>query len=135
MAMNDGRVVSNFIVQALSGDPITVYGDGSQIRSLCYVDDLITGLIALFDSEDAKGPINLGNPEPITMMQLAEEIINLTNSSSEIVFEPLPGDDPITREPNIDKARSILGWNPKIGRSEGLRKTVDFFRNTLIKKE
>jgi UDP-glucuronate decarboxylase len=132
MAMNDGRVVSNFIVQALSGDPITVYGDGSQIRSLCYVDDLITGLIALFDSEDAKGPINLGNPEPISMKDLAEEIIVLSKSQSKVVYLELPVDDPKDRKPDIEKANRIIDWNPKINRKDGLIKTIEDFRNRLV---
>jgi UDP-glucuronate decarboxylase len=131
MAINDGRVVSNFINQALNDNDITVYGDGSQIRSLCYVDDLIDGLVALFESNKTNGPINLGNPEPITMLNLAKEIISMTNSKSEIVFEALPTDDPLTREPDISKAKLILDWNPKIGRSKGLELTVEYFRNSL----
>jgi UDP-glucuronate decarboxylase len=131
MAKDDGRVVSNFIVQALSGKPISVYGDGSQVRSLCYVDDLIEGLVTLFESEKTNGPINLGNPEPISMLELAKEIISATNSKSEINFKPLPADDPLTREPNISKAKSILNWNPKISRSKGLLQTVEYFRNSI----
>jgi UDP-glucuronate decarboxylase len=128
MARNDGRVVSNFIIQALANDPITIYGDGSQTRSLCYVDDLIDGFEKLFFKEDITGPVNLGNPEPLTMKELAEEIIRYTNSESEIVYLPLPSDDPKQREPNIEFAKKNLDWNPKITREVGLGKTIDYFR-------
>ena len=131
MAMNDGRVVSNFIVQALKNEDLTVYGDGNQIRSFCYVDDLINGLIALFFTDNVHEPVNLGNPEPITMLQLATEIIGLTNSKSKIIFQPLPSDDPITRVPDDSRARDILGWNPNIRRSQGLARTLDFFRGVV----
>ena len=131
MAINDGRVVSNFIVQALENRDITVYGDGSQTRSFCYVDDLISGLISLFFSGDVHEPINLGNPESISMGELAKEIIQKTNSKSQITFQPIPSDDPRRREPDISKARNILGWKPKISRNFGLDKTIDFFRNEL----
>jgi UDP-glucuronate decarboxylase len=124
MALSDGRVVTNFIVQALRNDPITIYGDGKQTRSFCYVSDLIDGLISLFFAENVFEPINLGNPAPITIGQLATEIISLTNSKSELVFKELPSDDPRDREPNIEKAKSILGWSPKVSRSEGLAFTV-----------
>ena len=131
MAINDGRVVSNFIVQALENKDITVYGDGSQTRSFCYVDDLISGLISLFFSGDVHEPINLGNPEPISMGELAKEIIQKTNSKSQITFQSIPSDDPRRREPDISKARNILGWKPKISRNFGLDKTIDYFRNEL----
>ena len=132
MAIDDGRVVSNFIVQALMGKDITIYGDGNQTRSFCYVTDLVDGLIRLFFNETTIGPINLGNPAPIPIKDLASEILQLTNSTSKIVFEQLPSDDPIMREPNIDKARQILKWEPSIDRQHGLLKTVEYFKNTLI---
>ena len=128
MAADDGRVVSNFIVQALNGDPITVYGDGSQTRSFCYVSDLIEGLIKLFFTEKVYEPVNLGNPAPINMKELAEEVIQLTSSKSKIEYRPLPGDDPKQREPIIEKASTLLGWGPVVARKEGLKKTVDFFK-------
>jgi UDP-glucuronate decarboxylase len=131
MAMDDGRVVSNFIVQALSGTDITIYGSGTQTRSFCYVSDLIEGLQKLFFSTNAKGPINLGNPDPIPIKDLAKEIIDLTNSKSKIVFKPLPQDDPIMREPDISKANNYLSWRPEVNRETGLIKTIDYF-NQLI---
>ena len=131
MAIGDGRVVSNFIVQALKNEDLTVYGDGSQVRSFCYVDDLIEGLVSLFFSEKIYEPINLGNPMPINMVELAKEIIAMTNSKSQVVFMPLPSDDPITREPDSRKAKEILGWEPSITRDIGLGKTVDYFKNVL----
>jgi len=132
MALNDGRVISNFIVQALSGEPITVYGDGSQTRSFCYVDDLIDGFIKLYFTGKVHQPINLGNPEPINMLTLADEIVNLTESNSKIVLLPLPGDDPKQREPLIQKAELLIGWKPQVNRRTGLTKTIDYFR-TLLK--
>jgi UDP-glucuronate decarboxylase len=132
MAANDGRVVSNFIVQALKGDPITVYGDGSQTRSFCYVDDLTDGFIKLFFKDGVIEPINLGNPEPINMLELANEVIELTESKSKIEMRELPGDDPKQREPKIDKARDLLGWSPSVKRKDGLRNTVDYFKSNLI---
>jgi len=131
MAANDGRVVSNFIVQALKGDPITVYGDGTQTRSFCYVDDLIDGFIKLFFKEGIIEPINLGNPEPINMLELANEVIELTGSKSKIEMKELPGDDPRQREPKIDKARDLLGWTPSTKRKDGLKKTVEYFKSNL----
>ena len=122
----DGRVVSNFIVQALSGEPLTVFGDGSQVRSLCYVSDLIDGLIKLFFS-DYTSPINLGNPEPITMLELANEILSITNSNSKIIFMDLPQYDPKLRQPEISLARSVLNWSPKVERISGLRSTIEYF--------
>lgn len=127
MAIDDGRVVSNFINQALRNEPLTLFGDGLQTRSFCYVDDLIQGLLKLFFTEDVSGPINLGNPEPITMLQLAKEILELTQSTSKIEFLDLPQDDPLQREPEISKAKSLLGWEPIVNRETGLRKTIDYF--------
>jgi UDP-glucuronate decarboxylase len=132
MALNDGRVISNFIVQALSGEPITVYGDGSQTRSFCYVDDLIDGFIKLYFADKVHQPINLGNPEPINMLTLAGEIVNLTESDSKIELRPLPGDDPKQREPLIQKAELLIGWKPQVDRRAGLIKTIGYFR-TLLK--
>jgi UDP-glucuronate decarboxylase len=131
MAIHDGRVVSNFIVQALTNRPITVYGDGLQTRSLCFVDDLIDGILFLFNSEFSAAPINLGNPEPITVVDLAKEIIQLTNSKSEIIFEALPSDDPTNREPDISIARAKLKWNPKVSRTDGLNRTINYFREAI----
>jgi UDP-glucuronate decarboxylase len=133
MHLNDGRVVSNFITQALRGRPITVYGDGSQRRSLCYVDDLIEGLIGLMNtSEEATGPINLGNPSgECSILELAEKVVELTSSESEIRFEPLPEDDPRQRQPDITLARQILGWEPKVPLEEGLKKTIAYFEEVL----
>jgi UDP-glucuronate decarboxylase len=128
MHLNDGRVVSNFVVQALQGKPITVFGDGKQSRSFCYVDDLITGLIKLFNSaDDVAGPVNLGNPGEFTILELAEKIIELTGSKSEIVFKPLPEDDPQQRRPDITVAEQVLDWKPKVPLDEGLKKTVAYF--------
>ena len=131
MALNDGRVVSNFISQALQGENITIYGDGTQIRSFCYVDDLIEGLVALFFTEGVSSPMNLGNPAPLNMLNLANEIIAKTNSRSKIVYEALPLDDPITREPDISKAIEILGWRPQISLDDGLARTINYFRGAL----
>ena len=127
MAADDGRVVSNFIVQALQGKPLTVYGDGSQTRSFCYVSDLIDGLVKLFFTEKVIEPVNLGNPTPINMRELAEEVIQLTGSKSKIEYRPLPGDDPKQREPIIDRAKDLLGWSPRVSRSEGIKKTIEYF--------
>ena len=125
----DGRVVSNFIMQALRGEPITIYGDGSQTRSFCYVDDLIDGLVALMQSaDDVTGPINLGNPVEFTMIELANQVIAITDSKSSLVNAKLPADDPRQRKPDISKAGSLLGWEPRTSLEEGLRKTVEYFR-------
>jgi len=125
----DGRVVSNFIMQALKGEPITIYGDGSQTRSFCYVDDLIRGLMALMETgPETTGPINIGNPNEFTVRELAEKVIALIGSSSQIVQEPLPQDDPKQRQPDITKAMDVLGWQPSIELEQGLVKTVDYFR-------
>ena len=131
MAMDDGRVVSNFIVQALLGKPLTVYGNGDQIRSLCYVDDLIDGLYKLFFTEKIYEPINIGNPQPISMLELAKEIIQITNSQSVIKYLELPSDDPLTREPVIEKAQKMISWSPKVEREVGLGKTIEFFTKEL----
>ncbi|WBL80327.1 SDR family oxidoreductase [Bradyrhizobium xenonodulans] len=132
MQLNDGRVVSNFIVQALTGRPITIYGSGNQTRSFCYVDDLIDGLVRLMDTGDeVTGPINLGNPVEFTMMGLAETVIELTASKSSIDFKPLPIDDPKQRQPDIGQARDALGWVPSVPLREGLKKTIAYFDNLL----
>jgi len=132
MHPNDGRVVSNFIVQALRGEPITVYGDGSQTRAFCYVDDLIEGFIRLMDAPDTvTGPINLGNPVEFTIGELARKIIDLTGSSSKIVYKPLPVDDPTQRCPDITLARKLLGWEPKVPLETGLLRTIEYFDKLL----
>ena len=132
MQLNDGRVVSNFIVQALTGRPITIYGDGKQTRSFCYVDDLIDGLMRLMDTGDEiTGPINLGNPNEFTMIGLAEIVIELTASKSLIEFKPLPTDDPRQRQPDIGRARDTLGWSPSVPLREGLTKTIAYFDDLL----
>jgi UDP-glucuronate decarboxylase len=131
MSASDGRVVSNFITQALRDQPITIFGDGKQTRSFCYVDDLISGIIKLFFADNPQGPINLGNPEPIDMASLAGEIVGLTNSNSPISFKPLPQDDPVDRLPDITKAKEILGWLPFVDRETGLKKTIEYFRSTI----
>ena len=132
MHPNDGRVVSNFIVQALRGDDITVYGDGSQTRSFCYVDDLIDGFLCLMDSADSIiGPINLGNPTEFTILDLAKLVIKYTNSNSKIVFKDLPSDDPKQRKPDISKAKKLLNWEPKIDLETGLLKTIEYFKSLV----
>ncbi|MDD9876190.1 MAG: SDR family oxidoreductase [Magnetovibrio sp.] len=132
MHPNDGRVVSNFIVQALQGDPITVYGDGSQTRSFCYVDDLVDGLIRLMESDEAvTGPVNLGNPGEFTIKQLAEQVIAETGTGSEVVYRPLPEDDPLQRCPDISLAKEKLDWSPGIPLADGLKKTIAYFRDLL----
>jgi len=128
MHPNDGRVISNFIVQALRDEPITIYGGGSQTRSFCYVDDLITGLIKMMDQDDEVGPINLGNPSEFSILQLAKLVIQLTNSKSKIVYLPLPQDDPMQRQPDISKAKSFLNWEPLIPIEDGLKKTIEYVR-------
>ena len=133
MHPNDGRVVSNFIVQALAGEPITLYGDGSQTRSFCYVDDLIEGMVRMMDSPaEVTGPINLGNPGEVTMLELAELILSMTGSKSKLVFQPLPQDDPRRRQPDISIANQKLGWSPKVSLQDGLKDTIGYFR-TLLK--
>jgi UDP-glucuronate decarboxylase len=132
MHEDDGRVVSNFIVQALSGRPITLYGDGQQTRSFCYVDDLIDALVRLMQSPaDFTGPVNLGNPQEFTIRQLAEKVVELTGSGSQLTYQPLPADDPRQRRPDISLARSALGWEPATSLDHGLPKTVAYFRSQL----
>jgi UDP-glucuronate decarboxylase len=131
MAADDGRVVSNFVTQSLIGKDITIYGDGSQIRSFCYVSDLIDGLIKLFFADDVHAPINLGNPDPMSILELAKEIIQVTGGKSTIRFERLPLDDPKIREPDIEKAKKMLNWRPIVSRNEGLHETVSYFRKIL----
>jgi UDP-glucuronate decarboxylase len=133
MQLNDGRVVSNFIIQALRGEDITIYGDGSQTRSFCYVDDLIDALVKLMGTpDDFTGPVNLGNPGEYSMLQLAENVLQITKSKSKIVFRPLPADDPVQRCPDITLARDKLSWEPKITLQEGLERTVEYFRQVLV---
>jgi UDP-glucuronate decarboxylase len=132
MQPDDGRVVSNFIVQALKGEPLTVFGDGSQTRSFCYIDDMVDGLISLMNSpREVTGPINLGNPGEFTMIELAKQVMALTDSDCELQHLPLPADDPVRRKPDISRAREVLGWEPAVPLSEGLARTVDYFRGVL----
>jgi UDP-glucuronate decarboxylase len=132
MAADDGRVVSNFIVQALRGEPITIYGDGSQTRSFCYVDDLVGGLIALMENQAGEtGPMNLGNPGEFTMLELAELVLELADSKSKIEYLPLPEDDPKQRQPEITLAKSALGWEPKVKLEDGLKETIAYFRTIV----
>jgi UDP-glucuronate decarboxylase len=131
MAVDDGRVVSNFIVQALKGEDLTVYGDGAQTRSFCYVSDLIVALIRMMNTEEFSGPMNIGNPEEFAVLELAEKILKLTGSKSRIVLKPLPSDDPVRRRPDISLAKSKLGWEPRVGLEEGLVKTIEYFREKL----
>lgn len=132
MHPNDGRVVSNFIVQALGGNDITIYGDGRQTRSFCYVDDLIEAMIRTMNTpNDFTGPVNIGNPREFTIRELAEQVIAMTGSSSKLVFAPLPSDDPRQRQPDISLARSVLGWEPTIDLGRGLERTIDYFRGQL----
>ena len=133
MHMRDGRVVSNFIVSALRGEPITLYGDGTQTRSFCYVDDLVDGMLAMMRQDAEVGPINLGNPSECTVRDLAETVLRLTKSRSRIEFRPLPQDDPVRRQPDITKARKALGWSPTVTLEDGLVRTIDYFRRLLDK--
>lgn len=132
MNPDDGRVVSNFIVQALKGEDITIYGDGKQTRSFCYVDDLVDGMYRMMNAEDFTGPVNLGNPGEFTMTELAQKVLVLTDSSSKLVHCPLPSDDPTQRKPVIDLAKDKLGWEPKVGLEEGLKKTIEYFQNLVL---
>jgi len=134
MHPKDGRVVSNFIVQALKGEPITIYGDGSQTRSFCYVDDLVDGFVRLMDADELTGPVNLGNPGEFTIKELAEQVIDLVGSKSRLIFQPLPADDPRQRCPDITKAKTHLGWEPKIQLREGLTHTIAYFDGYLRKE-
>jgi len=131
MHPGDGRVVSNFIVQALRNENITVYGDGAQTRSFCYVDDLVEGFLRMMACEDFTGPVNLGNPGEFTILELAEAVIRLTGSKSRIINEPLPQDDPLQRKPDISLARERLGWEPKVPLEEGLKRTIAYFETVL----
>ncbi len=131
MQINDGRVISNFIVQALKNEDITIYGDGSQTRSFCFITDLIDALILMMNNEKFLGPVNIGNPEEISILSLAKDIIDKTNSKSNIIFLPLPENDPIKRKPNIDLAMNILKWKPTINRNEGILKVINYFRDNI----
>jgi UDP-glucuronate decarboxylase len=132
MAVGDGRVVSNFIVQALQGHPITIYGDGSQTRSFCFASDLIDGIYKMLTIENQmETPINLGNPGEFSMLELAEKVISITNSKSSIIYEPLPQDDPRQRKPDISLAKSILGWQPLVDLESGIRSTAQYFAKEL----
>ncbi len=130
MQVQDGRAVPNFMAQAIRGEPLTVYGDGSQTRSLCYVADLVRGILAVLDKGDEM-PVNLGNPHEVTMLELAETILKLSGSKSTIVHKDLPVDDPKQRQPDITRARTLLGWEPKVGLEEGLKRTLEYFRSVL----
>ncbi len=132
MLADDGRVVSNFIVQALKSEDITVYGKGSQTRSFCYVDDLIEGMVRIMNSEDFTGPVNIGNPEEYTILDFAKKIISMTGSKSKIDFKPLPSDDPSQRQPDISLAKKTLNWEPKVSVDDGLKRTIEYFRKEMI---
>jgi len=134
MFEQDGRVVSNFVVQTLQGKPLTVYGDGSQTRSFCYVSDLVEGLMRLMNGEHT-GPINLGNPDEYTILELAQAVQKMVNPNAEIIFKPLPQDDPKRRRPDITKAKSLLGWQPTVPLQEGLKMTVEDFRTRITSPE
>jgi len=131
MLSNDGRVVSNFIIQALKGEAITVYGQGSQTRSFCFVDDLVEGMLRMMDSENFTGPVNLGNPEEYTILEFAQKIMSMTGSKSKISYKPLPSDDPRQRQPDITLAGQKLGWKPVISVTDGLKRTIDYFEKEL----
>jgi UDP-glucuronate decarboxylase len=132
MLADDGRVVSNFIVQALRGEDITVYGKGSQTRSFCYVDDLIDGMVKLMNSENFTGPVNIGNPDEYTILDFAKKIIAMTGSKSKISYKPLPSDDPTQRMPDITLAKEKLGWKPTIPVDDGLKRTIEYFKKELV---
>ena len=131
MRPNDGRVVSNFISQALRGDPLTIYGDGSQTRSFCYVDDLIEGIVRMFERGTSE-PTNLGNPREFTVRQLAERVLALTGSKSKVVERPLPEDDPRVRQPDITRARATIGWEPQVALDDGLRRTIEYLKGIVL---
>jgi UDP-glucuronate decarboxylase len=132
MRPDDGRVVSNFIVQALHGEPLTIYGDGSQTRSFCYVDDMVEGLIRLMSSDhDVTGPINIGNPHEMTMLELADAVLDIVGGTSTIEYRPIPADDPTQRRPEISQAKSVLGWQPEVELRDGLTRTVEYFRSVM----
>jgi UDP-glucuronate decarboxylase len=132
MAINDGRVISNFCVQALTGQDITIYGEGSQTRSFCYCTDLVEGLMRLMNREACHDPVNLGNPEEYTILELAQKILSMTQSPAQLVFRPLPPDDPVKRKPDISRARELLGWQPTVPLISGLKETIPYFRNKLF---
>jgi UDP-glucuronate decarboxylase len=133
MHPNDGRVVSNFIIQALKNQDITVYGEGTQTRSFCFVDDLIDGLIRMMNApDDFNGPVNIGNPNEFSILELADKVIELIGSTSKIVYRPLPKDDPLQRQPNISLAKERLGWEPKTQLEEGLERTIEYFKNHVL---
>jgi UDP-glucuronate decarboxylase len=134
MAINDGRVISNFCVQALTGQDITIYGEGSQTRSFCFCTDLVEGLIRLMNREACHDPVNLGNPEEYTILELAQKILSMTQSPAQLVFRPLPPDDPVKRKPDITRARELLGWQPTMPLISGLKETIPYFRNMLFQK-
>jgi len=134
MRLDDGRALPTFVVQALKGEPITVYGDGSQTRSFCYIEDEVEGIWRLLRSDEHE-PVNLGNPDEVTILEFAREVIDVAGSSSEIVFKPLPQDDPHVRQPDISKARRVLGWEPKVSRREGLARTIPYFRESLKQQD
>jgi len=131
MRPDDGRVVSNFICQALKNEDISVYGDGSQTRSFCYVDDLIEAMMRVMNQDQCAGPINIGNPGEFTILELAQKIIELTGSKSKIIYEPLPSDDPLQRKPDISLAREIIDWKPEIDLEIGLKRTIQYFRASV----
>lgn len=131
MLVNDGRVVSNFIVQALKNEPLTIYGDGTQTRSFCYVDDLVEGMVRFMNQKEELGPINLGNPNEFTINELAQKVKEFTETSSEIEYRPLPADDPTQRKPDITKAKTLLDWEPKVQLNEGLKRTIPYFTNII----
>jgi UDP-glucuronate decarboxylase len=134
MAIDDGRVISNFCVQALTGRDITIYGDGSQTRSFCYITDLVDGLVRLMDREACHEPVNLGNPEEFTILELAQKILSMTQSTAQIVHRPLPPDDPVKRRPDISRAREILGWQPTVPLTDGLQETIPHFQQKLFRE-
>ena len=131
MLMNDGRVVSNFIVQALKGEDLTIYGDGNQTRSFCYVDDMVEAFVRMMDQDEIIGPVNVGNPGEFTMLELAHAVLEQTGSKSKIVYQPLPGDDPKMRRPDIGLAKKALGWEPKVNLFDGLQKTIEYFKTIV----
>ena len=133
LRLDDGRALPTFMGQALRGEPITVFGDGSQTRSFCYVDDLVDGIYRLLLSDEVM-PVNIGNPDEITIKEFAEEVVALTGSRSTVAYEPLPADDPKVRQPDITKARTLLGWEPKVGRSEGLKRTLAYFQQQIAEE-
>ncbi len=135
MDPNDGRVISNFIVQALKGEPLTIYGDGSQTRSFCYVDDLLEGMLRLMDQEETTGPVNVGNPVERSMLELAQAVLEATGSSSELKYVELPEDDPMQRCPDISRARKILDWEPRVDLKVGLKATIDYYRQLLAREK